>query len=384
MQQTSQAATPWPSPVKAWYAVAILVVAFIFSFIDRIIIALLVDPLKVDLGLTDTQLGILQGLAFAVFYALVGIPIGRLADTYSRRSIIGIGIFLWSLMTAVCGLAQSFFQLFLARVGVGVGEAALSPPAYSMISDYFPPKQLGRAMGVYQSGAFFGAGIAFLVGGLVIQLVSGTEDMVLPLVGQVRPWQFVFFMVGLPGVLVALLMWTVTEPQRRGTIAGQSRGIPLSEVMAFVSERRRVFVAHFCGFALLAVPITTILTWAPTHFIRALEFAPPRAALTLGAILILLSPLGVFVGGWLSDFLQQRGRRDSMLLVGILGRSAAGAAEPGGHHSDRTLNWRCCCSAPSCSAPASGWRWHRRLSRWWYPTRCARRFRPPGCWYSIS
>ncbi len=319
MQQASQADTrPWPSPTKAWYAVFILVIAFIFSFIDRIIIALLVDPLKLDLGLTDTQLGVLQGLAFAVFYALVGIPIGRWADRYSRRTIIGVGIFLWSLMTAACGLAMSFVQLFLARVGVGVGEAALSPPAYSMISDMFPPRKLGRAMGVYQSGAFFGAGIAFLVGGLVIQMVSGSEAMSVPVLGEVRPWQTVFFIVGLPGILVALLMFTVTEPLRRGTVAGQEGGIPLSEVISFVKSRGRVFGAHFVGFALLAVPITTILTWAPTHFIRALEFAPPRAALTLGTILILLSPLGVFAGGALSDYLQQRGHKDAPLRVGIL------------------------------------------------------------------
>jgi len=319
MQASSQAdARPWPSPTRAWYAVAILVVAFIFSFIDRIIIALLVDPLKTDLGLSDTQLGILQGLAFAVFYALVGIPIGRWADRYSRRTIIGIGIFLWSLMTAACGLAKGFFTLFLARVGVGVGEAALSPPAYSMIADYFPPRQLGRALGVYQSGAFFGAGIAFLVGGLVIQAVAGADNFVLPLVGELRPWQLVFFVVGLPGILVALLMITVREPERRGAVAGKEGGIPLSEVMGWVGSRKRIFIAHFCGFALLAVPITTVLTWAPTHFIRALEFAPPQAALTLGTILIALSPAGVFTGGWLADWLQQRGYTDAPLRVGIL------------------------------------------------------------------
>ena len=171
---------PWPRPAIAWYAVAILVIAFIFSFIDRIIIAMLVEPLKQDLGLTDTQIGWLQGLAFAVFYAAVGLPIGRWADRYSRRTIIGWGIFLWSLMTAVCGLARNFLELFLARVGVGVGQAALSPAAYSMIADYFPREKLGRAIGVYQAGAFFGAGLSFLVGGLVIQLVGKAGALSLP------------------------------------------------------------------------------------------------------------------------------------------------------------------------------------------------------------
>jgi len=308
----------WPRPAVAWYAVAILVVAFVFSYIDRIIIALLVEPLKSDLGMSDTQLGFLQGFAFAIFYALVGLPIGRWADRRSRRAIIGIGILLWSIMTAACGLARNFWQLFLARVGVGVGEAALSPAAYSMIADYFPPQKLGRAVGVYQSGAFFGAGIAFLVGGLVLQLVSGSEAMSVPLIGVIRPWQMVFFLVGVPGVLVALLMWTVREPVRRGALASQAGGIPLREVFGHAWRNRSVFLMHFCGFALLAVPITTIVTWAPTFFIRSLGFAPPDAARTLGWILLLLSPTGVYLGGWLADRLHQRGHTDGALRVGML------------------------------------------------------------------
>ena len=308
---------PWPSEKKAWYAIAILVVAFIFSFIDRIIIALLVGPIKQDLGVTDFGIGMLQGLAFAVFYAMVGIPIGRWADVFSRRWIIGIGIFLWSLMTAACGMARGFWTLFLARVGVGVGEAALSPAAYSMIADYFPIEKLGRALGVYQAGAFVGAGIAFLVGGLVIQLVSGTENFVLPIIGTIRPWQMVFFAVGLPGVLVAFLMFTVDEPVRRGKLAGHEAGIPLAEVIAYVKKHRRLFLAHFFGFALLAVPITTILTWAPAYYARVLGYTLPEAGLTLGLILIVLSPAGVYFGGWLVDTLRKRGYTDATFRVGI-------------------------------------------------------------------
>ncbi|MDH5255429.1 MAG: MFS transporter [Gammaproteobacteria bacterium] len=315
------AAGPWPRPGVAWYAVVILVVAFIFSFIDRIIIAMLVEPLKQDLGLSDTQLGLLQGLAFAVFYATVGLPIGRWADRYSRRAIIGWGIFLWSIMTAVCGLARNFWELFLARVGVGVGEAALSPAAYSMIADYFPREKLGRALGVYQSGAFFGAGLSFLVGGLVIQAVAKAGPISLPLLGDVRAWQLVFFAVGLPGVLVALLMLTVREPARRGRLAAAG-GIPLGDVLRYARERWRVFVLHFIGFALLAVPITTIITWAFVYFTRVLAFTPPQAALRLGGLLVILSPLGVYTGGWLADFLQRRGYRDATLRVALF--AAAG------------------------------------------------------------
>jgi len=317
MGPSDTSSQPWPSEKKAWYAIAILVVAFVFSFIDRIIIALLVGPIKQDLGVTDFGIGMLQGLAFAVFYATVGIPIGRWSDVFSRRWIIGIGIFLWSLMTAACGLAKGFWTLFLARVGVGVGEAALSPAAYSMIADYFPREKLGRALGVYQAGAFVGAGIAFLVGGLVIQLVSGNDNFVLPIIGAVRPWQMVFFAVGLPGVLVALLMFTVDEPARRGKLAGHDGGIPLADVLAYVKKHRRLFLSHFFGFALLAVPITTILTWAPAYFSRVLGYSRPEAGLTLGLILIILSPSGVYFGGWMVDALQKRGYSDAPFRVGI-------------------------------------------------------------------
>jgi MFS family permease len=316
MQQVG--AAPWPGGAKAWYAVGVLVLAVVFSFLDRIIIALLVEPLRTDLGLSDTQLGLLQGLAFAVFYAVVGLPIGRWSDRYSRRAIIAAGVFLWSIMTAVCGLARNFWELFWARVGVGVGEAALGPAAFSMISDLFPREKLGRALGVYQAGAFVGAGIALLLGGLVIQMVSRSGELTWPLVGEVRPWQVVFFVVGLPGVLVAALMWTVAEPARRGKLAGHADVIPLGEVIRYGLRRWRVYGSLFIGFALLSVPITTILTWVPAYFGRVLHFAPPQVGMTLGSILVVLSPAGVYAGGWLSDLLQQRGHRDAMYRVGLL------------------------------------------------------------------
>jgi MFS family permease len=318
MENSGTSERPWPSSGRAWYAVSILVVAFIFSFIDRIIIALLVEPIKADLGISDFGIGMLQGLAFAVFYALIGIPIGRWADRYSRRQIIGVGIFLWSIMTAVCGLTRNFWQLFLARVGVGVGEAALSPAAYSMIADYFPREKLGRALGVYQAGAFVGAGLAFLIGGLVIRFVMGSEGIELPLLGTIRPWQMVFFAVGMPGVLVALLMITVREPERRGKMAGHDQGLPLSAVFRYVGQHRRLFLSHFCGFAMLAVPITTILTWVPAYYTRVLGYSLPETGLMLGGILIIMSPAGVYIGGWLVDILQKRGYTDATFRVGIL------------------------------------------------------------------
>ncbi|NJL12269.1 MAG: MFS transporter [Microscillaceae bacterium] len=159
-----------PSRIQTWYAwyvVVVLMIAYISSFIDRQILSLLVEDIQRDMKINDFQISLLMGISFALFYTLLGLPIGRLADRYSRRNIIMAGVFVWSLMTAACGLVRTYFQFFLARVGVGVGEAALSPAAYPLIADYFPPQRLATALSVYSMGIYIGSGLAFLVGGRV-------------------------------------------------------------------------------------------------------------------------------------------------------------------------------------------------------------------------
>ena len=316
-----------PSSLVAWYAVGVLMIAFIFSFLDRLILSLLVPPIMRDLEIDNFAIGLLGGLYFAIFYALMGLPIGRLADRSSRRLIVSAGIFLWSLMTVACGLARNFWQLALARVGVGVGEATLSPCAYSLISDYFPRERLGTALGVFQCAAFIGAGVAFLVGAQVIELVAAIPFERLPagLAGfltQFKPWQLAFMIVGLPGVLVALLALTIREPVRQGLMAGMEQKVPWPEVWRFFAKHWRMFLAHFCGFAILAAPIANLLLWGPTHMIRNLGYTAPEAGRALGLILLFCSPTAVFVGGWFTDFLRRRGRVDSPFLVGIIAAAA--------------------------------------------------------------
>ena len=303
------------SPAVAWYAVFVLVLAFLFSFIDRIILGLLVVPIKADLGVSDSAMGLLLGIAFAIFYTLMGLPIGWLADRFSRRGIIAMGIFRWSLATAACGLASSFLQLFIARIGVGVGEATLSPSAFSMIADLFPRERLGRAMGVFSSGAFFGAGLAFMVGGAALGLVIGLGEMQLPLVGVVKPWQLTFFIVGLPGLAVAALMMTVKEPARRGL---SRTPVATAEVFRFMRLNLRLFIAHLVGFSLLSLVVVVVLTWGPTLFVRVHGYSQPEVGLKLGLILFFLSSGGVLAGGWLADRWQRAGHLDAPLRVGIL------------------------------------------------------------------
>lgn len=175
--------------------------AYIFSFIDRQILALMIEPIKADLQLSDTQFSLLHGLAFSLFYAVMGLPLAYIADRFSRPKLISIGIIVWSLATATCGLSKNFIQLFLSRMAVGVGEAALSPAAYSM----FSKDKLGRAVGIYSIGAFLGGGIAFLVGGYVINLLKGVTLIEVPLLGALKAWQIAFLVVGLPGIIIGLL-----------------------------------------------------------------------------------------------------------------------------------------------------------------------------------
>jgi MFS family permease len=217
--------------------VVVLTAAYIVSFIDRQILALLVVPIQRDLGLSDTQMGLLLGPSFAVFFALFGIPIGRLADRGTRRNIVAVGIAAWCAMTALCGLARNCLQLLVARIGVGVGEATLGPCALSLISDYFPAERRARPLGFYAMGVSVGSALALLIGGKVVAWVFAAPSLLLPLLGELRAWQAVFLVVGAPGLLMSLLMLTVREPPRREVLHAPSS--PGHAVADHAAVRRR-------------------------------------------------------------------------------------------------------------------------------------------------
>jgi MFS family permease len=304
---------PWPSPLRAWIVVALLMVAYTSSFIDRQIMSLLVEPIRADLGITDTQFSLLAGLAFSIFYSVMGLPLGWLADRMSRRLIILVGMIAWSIMTALCGLATSFLALFLARVGVGIGEAALSPAAYSLISDHFPPERRARAISAYAMGPYLGAGLALIIGGQVIEAASRFGSIELAGLGVFEPWQIVFFAVGLPGIVIALLFLMIREPERRG-LAPKSADIGL---IAFIGRRRTLFLLLFLGFSVFGIAGISFLVWIPAVAIRVHGWSPGDIGLAYGVILLLLSVPGVYVGGWISDLLTTRGLIDAPLIVAI-------------------------------------------------------------------
>lgn len=308
-----------------WYVVGVLVLAYTFSFVDRQILSLLVEPMKRDLEITDTQISLLIGLSFALFYAVLGLPIGRLIDAKSRTRIIVWGIVIWSLMTAGCGLVRHYWQLFLARIGVGVGEAALSPAAYSLIADYFPREKRGLAMSVYNVGAPAGGALAMIIGGLVVQHLSDWSPVAVPLIGTIYPWQLVFVAVGVPGLLVALLfVLTVKEPprqellQRDAGLPTSSPSVPLRELFSHVKRHRKTLTCHNLGFALSAMTQYAISAWVPTFLIRTFGWPVGKVGLYFGITLVVAGTLGVVCGGWFSDWLTRKGYQDSRMRVGLI------------------------------------------------------------------
>jgi len=307
---------PYPSPGYSWYVVGVLTLVYVFSFIDRQIMSLLVRPLRRDLNISDTQVSILMGLGFAIFYTLCGIPLGRLADTRSRRSIIAAGLVAWSFFTALCGLAKNFGQMLLWRTGVGVGEASLSPSAYSLITDYFPKERLATAISVYSMGIYLGAGMSYLLGGIIVRLASMKDAWILPLVGAVRPWQVIFFAVGLPGLLVAFLLLTVKEPVRRG-IVKQASAIPFSQVFKYILANKRTFLSHNIGFGFLSLASYASGAWVPEFFRRDFHWEVQKTGLVYGTMVMIFGAIGIVGAGRIADAMRARGIKQGNMMLGV-------------------------------------------------------------------
>jgi MFS family permease len=315
------------SPRYAWYVVLVLMLCYALSLIDRQILSLLVTPMKHDLRINDTRIGLLQGLSFALFYTLAGLPLGRLADSCSRRRIITAGVVAWSIMTAVCSLARNFSSLFLARMGVGVGEAALSPAAFSLIADSFPRNELGLALSVYSMGIYVGSGLAMIVGGSVVQGLSHRPEIALPVLGTIASWRATFLVVGLPGLIVALLTLTIREPQRRSLLLSASDHAvdpSFHEVLQQFRRRVRSVAGISLGMVFQAVSGYAFLAWGPVFFQRTYGWTVGQSGRTLGVLTLIFGCLGMYTGGGLCDRWQRRGIAEAPLRVGVF--SAAGTA----------------------------------------------------------
>lgn len=287
------------------WALFLLVLAYTSSHVDRNIVGILIEPLKADLLLSDTQLGFLSGIAFALFYATLGIPIAVWADRSNRRNIIAWAIAIWSLMTAVCGLAQNFWQLAAARIGVGIGEAGSSPPSHSMISDLYPKEKRSSAMALYSLGVYFGIMIGFLIGGFVADAWG---------------WRAAFFIVGLPGLAIAALVrFTMIEPPRgfADGVAPPPRGKVNIRAGMAVLWRVRTTRHVVLGVTLTALVGYGTIVWNPAFLMRSHGLTASQVGMLLGPLMGIVGGLGVWVGGMLADKLTARNQSWNAWIVGL-------------------------------------------------------------------
>ncbi|NKB98448.1 MAG: MFS transporter [Pseudomonadales bacterium] len=303
----------YPPVGVASYALALLFLAYVLSFIDRQILSLLVGPIREQFGITDFEYSLLQGAAFALLYTFAGLPLGRLADRFSRKWVVSGSVAFWSLATVACGVAKSFPQLFVARMAVGAGEAGLAPPAYSIITDSFKPEHFGYAMAFYKSAVKVGGAFALILGGILIDFYSGIGVIEVPLIGEIQPWQATLMTVGLPGLLLAMLIATMIEPTRKDVVATESgeTHLPIKTVANFLWSRKRTYLALFMGSSMLAMAGYGSAAWYPEYFVRTYGVSKTEAGSSFGLIILVGGSLGVMLGPVISNWLARKGYTDS-------------------------------------------------------------------------
>ena len=320
-------ATLAPSPSRfafrtetyAWFVCGLLCFGAVVSMLERTVINLLVEPIKADLHISDTQISLLQGFAFAIFYALLAIPIGRIVDSRSRVQVIVWGTLIFSAATFSCGLATGFFMLMLGRTFVGVGEATLVPSGMSLLGDYFPPQKLGRAVGMFIGSTYAGSGLALIILGAILAQLAKAPDVVLPVVGAVRDWQLAFMFAALPGFLFVAAMALVREPPRSST-SGEAvpEPVPLSETFRFMGRNLGLIIPLFLGIPLLAAANFAMNNWVPTFFIRTYGWSAGEIGPVFGLMVIVCGTGGTVLGGVANDIMAARGVRQPGLIVPIV------------------------------------------------------------------
>lgn len=290
----------------AWYVAILLSAAHLVSFIDRFVMSLVLVPVQEQLGLSDSQLGLLHGTGFVILYSVAALPLGRLADLSNRRNLIAIGILFWSFATAACGLANSFGSLFAARVAVGLGEASLVPAAMSLIAAYFSRDKLARAVGTFTMGASLGKSVALIGGGAILAWLVARGGLNLPITGELAPWQALFVIAAIPGFIVSFMMLTVREPARQPLAAGQSKP-DFKTVFRYLGGQRRAYIWHTLASAAAVLLIQSLAAWSPTFYVRLFDFTPSQAGMLVGLVVLVAGPLGHMAGGVLTDKLHARG-----------------------------------------------------------------------------
>lgn len=310
----------YPSSSRAWGMVILLTIAYIFSFVDRYVLGLLIEPIKADLELSDFQIGLLLGPAFAIFYATIGLPLGWLADKKRRTWIVAAGIALWSAATVASGMAKNFGHMFLARMSIGVGEATLSPCTMSMISDSFPKHRRARPIAFYTMALSLGSGIAGLISAGVLKWAKSVDQIILPVFGSVEPWQFTFIVVGLPGLLLAVIILFIKEPPRQPIEKdpNSNQGDSLFDMLEHVMREWKLFfpfIAMFCYMTIIAYS----QGWGASMFSRTWGWETYQYATYNAIVTLIMGPLAVNFAGWLSDKWTADGIKDAPVRIAQIG-----------------------------------------------------------------
>jgi MFS family permease len=289
----------------AWYVAGLLSLAHLVSFLDRFVMSLVLVPLRTQMHLSDTQLGMLQGLGFVILYCIAGIPLGRLADVANRRWTIIVGILVWSVGTGACAFADSFGGLFGARVLVGLGEAALVPAAMSLIAAYFPRRQLSRAVSIFTMGSPLGKTLALVAGAWLLSAVIPKSGVVLPGLRSFHPWQALFLAATVPGlVLVGLLLGTLKEPARLAPVAlADGR---FKAAAGYMAQHGAAYAFHIAAACCAIILVQAFGAWSPTLFSRVHHLSLSQTGYLVGTVVLIASPLGNLYGGWLTDQLHRR------------------------------------------------------------------------------
>ncbi|MFC4312641.1 spinster family MFS transporter [Steroidobacter flavus] len=299
----------------AWYVLFLLTFAYTVAFIDRQVLNLLVEDIKRDLLLTDTQLSLLQGIAFMGSYIAFSPWFGRWADVGNRRNILVFGVGTWSIFSALCGLAENYWQLFLTRAAVGAAEACLAPAAWSLIADYFNRERLPRAMSIYLMGPYIGGGLAMIAGGMVIGSMGSLRELA-PVLVNLEPWQLTFVMIGLPGVILAIALLTIREPARGAqSIGTRDRNFSIREVIEFLWQGRAFYVRFYLGMALIVIVLYALPAWMPSFLMRAHGADPTTVGLRYGVLVLIMGSAGVLSGPFVDRWLARRGHADSPIRV---------------------------------------------------------------------
>jgi MFS family permease len=302
----------------AWYVLALLLGAAMMSFLDRMIFSLLIDPIRKDLALTDTNVSFLAGVAFAVCYVLFAFPFGRFVDSHARSRIVALGVVMFSLGTIACGLATGFAGLFGARMIIGIGEASLNPATISLVPDYVPERSRALAMSVLTSGNYVGTGLAMLLGGELVQWAARAKP-VPPLLGPLSSWKLSFIGVGLPGLLLALLIFlTLREPERQLTASAVDSETPtLQDCFGYLRRHAKLFALIFTGFSALAVNAYAFLVWGPVFLMRVHGYSPAQAGLVFAIAIGIGGTASTLLGGVISDRMRAGGQIDGPVRVSL-------------------------------------------------------------------